>query len=123
MVASHELLHAYRTGEVLLAGVGARVTGQFIAAREPFATVGPLAWEGPFAGVRSQMRLQMRTLPIYLVAVAVRALVCLAWNGFDGVSSGNDHLGGRYRLHHRIDAEHRTINAHTAAIAVAAIAT
>lgn len=46
VVAAHEACVAQRAGEVLLAGVRARVAGQSVGSGEPLAALGPGAGEG-----------------------------------------------------------------------------
>lgn len=68
MVAPHEPLPARRAGEPLLPRVGTKMTLQLVAPGEPLAAEQPVADERPLARVPSQMRLQMRRLPVHFAA-------------------------------------------------------
>ena len=68
MIRTHEPFAAFRTREAFLAGVSAEMALQFIGASECFATEQPMAAKRPFAGVPAQMRLQVRCLPVDLLA-------------------------------------------------------
>lgn len=75
MIAAHKFLIAHRTREILFACVRTNVTRQFVGARKSLAATGPTARKRPFAGVRTQMGLQMGTFPIDFGAAVVDAFV------------------------------------------------
>lgn len=68
VVAPHEPLPARGAGEPLLPRVRTKMTLQLVAPGEPFAAEQPVADERPLARVPSQMRLQMRGLPVHFAA-------------------------------------------------------
>lgn len=68
VIRSHEALVTDRAGEPLFARVGSQVSLQFVGAREALAAKEPLAAEGPFSGVPTQVRLQMRRFTVDFTA-------------------------------------------------------
>lgn len=68
MIAPHEFLAARRTSESLFPGVNAKVSLELVAPCETLAAEQPVADERPFAGVPSEMRLEMRSLAVDLAA-------------------------------------------------------
>lgn len=68
VIAPHEPFPARGASEPLLPGVRAQMTLQLVAPREPLAAEKPVADEGPFARVPSEMRLQMGRLPVHFAA-------------------------------------------------------
>lgn len=75
MVAAHEPFVAHRTREPLLAGVRAQMALQLVGTRESFAAKQPIAHERSFAGVPSQVRLQVARLAVHLAAAGNVATV------------------------------------------------
>lgn len=68
VIAPHEPFPARRASEPLLPGVRAQMTLQLVAPGEPLAAEQPVAYERAFAGVPSEMRLQMGRLPVHFAA-------------------------------------------------------
>ena len=66
MIGASESFVAGWTDESLLAGVCPKMTLQLVAASESLAAEQPVADEGPFAGMPSQVRLEVRRLSIDL---------------------------------------------------------
>lgn len=85
MVAAHEAPLADGAGELLLARVGALVSGELVAAGESTAAVLVGTGEGPLAGVGTSVCLQVGRLEVVLAAAWVLALV--------DASSGREVLG------------------------------
>lgn len=75
MIGSHESLVANRTRESLLAGVGPQVALELVGAGETFAAEEPVADEGPFAGVPTEMGLQVGGFAVDLAAAGDVATV------------------------------------------------
>ena len=83
MVASHESFAAFRAPEPLFAGVRSQMALKFVRARKRFAAKEPIADEGPLAAVPSQVRLQVRRLPVDLAASRhVADVLLLLGSGF-----------------------------------------
>lgn len=66
MIRAHETVKADRTDELLFTGVCAKVTREFVGARERLVTRLPLAHVRPFACVHTNVRFEMRALEISL---------------------------------------------------------
>ena len=77
VIGAHEALAAVGTREALLARVRAQVPLQLVGTREALAAKEPLTAEGPFAGVPSQVSLQVRRLAVHLTAARHVAQVLL----------------------------------------------
>lgn len=68
MIRTHESLVADRTRESLFAGVGPQVPLEFIGTGEAFAAEEPVADEGSFAGVPTEMGFQVGGFAVDLAA-------------------------------------------------------
>lgn len=95
VIGSHEPPLADRADELLLAGVGALVAGEFVGSGEPAAAVRPLADEGPLAGVDPLVGFEVAGFEVVLATVWVFALVDSPALGF--LRGGWDR-GGSSRL-------------------------
>ena len=73
VVGTHEAFVADGAGEALLAGVRSEVAGQLVRAGKPLVAAFPATRVGSLPGVRTDVRLQMRALPIGLSASFPRA--------------------------------------------------
>lgn len=77
MIAAHKLLCAQRALKPLLAGMCPSMALQLVRPRKPFTAMHPVADERPFAGMPSQVRLQMGRLAVHLVTARMVAIVLL----------------------------------------------
>lgn len=92
VIGAHEPPLADRADELLLAGVGALVAGEFVGSGEPAAAVRPLADEGPLAGVDPLVGFEVAGFEVVLATVGVFALVDSPAFGF--LRGGWDRGGG-----------------------------
>jgi hypothetical protein len=76
VVAAHEALVAYGTGEALLARVRAEVSLHLVRSCESFAAEEPVADERPLARVPAEVRLEVRRLFVDLAAAGDVAAAC-----------------------------------------------
>lgn len=75
VVASHEAFVTKWAHETLFPRVCAKVSCQFIRAREFFCTARPGTLKGPLTGVNPEVRLQMGRLAVYFTTACIRAAV------------------------------------------------
>ena len=73
VVGTHETFVAHRAGKPLLAGVRTEMAGKFVRTGKPFEAALPATGVGTFAGVSTNVRLQVRALSVGFAARFPRA--------------------------------------------------